>query len=135
MVSVVLWIIMMIYFIKKNKHAFMSYIFSGLSWAFHSLGILLWIGITEIDFKSSCNSFPSDGSTPGTCLDISPKMGISDIIMIFLVMIMHFFVIYKATVLRKNPVTEDKPIKADLLDFDSSDEYLNDINHLNKPFK
>lgn len=99
-ISVVVWITLMVYFIRKNKFLLISYLFSGLSCVFHYIATFVWIKVSKSNFNDSCSSLPLYGAPPDVCTTTSPMMAVFDLGYIVLILVGYTILFYRAKKLR-----------------------------------
>lgn len=98
-VSIVMWIIGMLLYIKKKHWIWVSFVFSGCAWAFHYIAFIGYILVTKTNFDGDCTEFPNGGTKPKLCAGQGPIIMLVLAILIPIVCILFFIV---ACYLHKN---------------------------------
>ncbi|OMJ69869.1 hypothetical protein SteCoe_32282 [Stentor coeruleus] len=80
LLTVFIWFVTMICFVKRTKCFWTSYFCAGCSCLSQLISFLMWFGITGARFGDMCSVFPLDGSNPPICAGDGPGLGIAVII-------------------------------------------------------
>ena len=89
--GIIIWSIIMLYTYRSVTCYCCAYSCSICSLISHYIAIIAWVGITGSRLSGSCNTFPSNGTTPNICSTDGPRLAIA--VMVFMPLIVICFII------------------------------------------
>ena len=128
MLCLIFWTCFTVIYIKKQRCLCVGFVFAALTWVFHCVAFLAYVGVTTTKYDGKCDEFPDDGSNPVLCAGaaLAYVLAVALFISIFVV----FYMVTACVLNRKNKLKKEKKVE-DKLNV-SVEEVINNENDKNK---